>query len=294
MKNFCIVGVGEILWDVFPQGRKLGGAPANFSYICKELGAEAYVISAIGNDEIGKELIADADKKNINKKYIQIHPKYPTGEVSVVIGGDGEAHYKIHELVAWDSIKNEKRLKELLSRVDAISFGTLAQRAMVSRNTIREILYSTAPNAIKMLDLNLREQYYNKIIIEDMLLYADVLKLNEDELPIVAKYLGFESDEDKVLKYLLEKFSLNLIAYTKGKKGSRLITAKEESVMGSPKVDVVDTVGAGDAFSAALVMGLLNNLELKEIHGLAVDIASYVCTQNGAMPEIPEEIKIHL
>lgn len=289
MSKFKIVGLGEVLWDVFPDVKKLGGAPANFAYHCNKQGAEAYVVSSIGKDDEGKELINKLSENDLYIGFVQESEDYPTGKVTVDLDFKGTPKYVIHENVAWDYIKEEEKLNILAKEIDAVCFGTLAQRGMVSRHTIHNFLKKVPEDALRVFDVNLRQIYYSKTMIKETLEHTDVLKLNNEELPIVADVCDIKKDGEDSLKCLMEQFDLKLIAYTKGPEGSYLITKDETSFQSPMDVDVVDTVGAGDAFTAAIIIGLLKEEDLKKIHEHANRLASYVCTKKGAMPKIPKE-----
>ncbi len=289
--QFIIVGIGEILWDIFPEGKKLGGAPANFAYHAQELGARSFVVSAVGDDELGKELFEQLEYIGLSKKYIAVLKQHPTGTVTVKLDFHGNPEFTIHENVAWDYIPYSSKLEKLAKTADAVCFGTLAQRSEVSRQTLRSFLKSTTRNCLRIYDINIRQNFYSVDIIRESLLLSHCLKLNEKELPIVAEMFSLRGSEDEILKTLIREFNLKIVTLTKGEKGSKLVTADEYSILESSQVNVEDTVGAGDSFTAALAVGLLKNLPLKIIHRNANILASYVCSQKGATPFIPEELK---
>jgi fructokinase len=291
MKNrkHTVVGIGEILWDMLPGGKKLGGAPANFAYHAGELGAEAYIISSVGNDKPGNEIIETLNSLGVSSRYIQVDKNHPTGSVEVKLKADGIPSYIIHKNVAWDYIYLDKACLELAQKADAICFGSLSQRSEISGNTILEILSNTKGQCIKVFDINIRQNFYNKEIICNSLKYADVLKLNEEELPIILNLLEIEdsqaiSSTKEILQRLAEEYSMKLIALTRGEKGSFLLSGNESSNHSGFQVKVVDTVGAGDAFTAAVVVGLLNKMDLDSINDFANRVGSYVCTQEGGTP----------
>ncbi len=289
-KEFNIVGLGEILWDMFPHGKKLGGAPANFAYHAQCLYGKGFVVSAVGGDELGNEILERLDSLGLSKEYVAIDRGHPTGTVTVKLDKAGQPEYTIHEDVAWDNIPYTEKLAELAARTDAVCFGSLAQRSAVSHNTIDKFLKSTRPVCLRVFDVNLREAFYSKEIICDSLKLCNILKLNNDELPVIAELCSISGDEKEILSGLIEKYSLDLVALTMGKEGSRLITTEEDSFYEAEDVEVVDAVGAGDAFTGAMVMGLLNKSPLKAIHKHASRVADYVCTQKGATPEIPDDL----
>jgi len=291
MKNpYKVAGIGELLWDVLPQGKQLGGAPCNFAFHALQSGFESYVISAIGQDKDGDEILQVLDKLGLNASFVQSKPDYQTGTVTVKLDKAGIPDYTIHENVAWDYIEQNIKLKAFAKEVDAICFGSLAQRSRVSMATIWSFLESTRPDCLKVFDINLRQSFYTRETILKSLEFANVLKLNDDELSVLASFIGYEGDEESVIRQLLKEFELKLIAYTKGAMGSILLTHDEISYSEVREVEVEDSVGAGDSFTAFLVAGILNNIELKKIHRAATDVASYVCTQHGATPDLPGEL----
>jgi fructokinase len=293
-KSYKVAGIGELLWDLLPEGKQLGGAPCNFAYHAFQAGCQPFVISALGTDDSGDEIFARFDELGLDKSYVQQMHDYPTGTVTVSLDNNGIPSYIIHENVAWDNIGWNSSLESLAKSVDAVCFGSLAQRNSVSQQTILKFLEATQPDCLRVFDINLRQAFYTADIIIRSLELANILKLNEDELPVVAELLGLHGNDDELLAQLMKHFSLILIALTKGEKGSFLLTEKEQSYMEVPKVKIADTIGAGDSFTAILVSGLLNKKELKRIHDAATQVAAFVCTQNGATPKLPEsEIKVH-
>lgn len=280
-----IIGIGEVLWDLFPQGKQLGGAPCNFVYHANKLGANALVVSAVGNDENGQEILELLDKKNISEELIQVN-EHPTGTVEVKLNDQGVPEYVIHENVAWDFIRFDSAIEQKLSATDIICFGSLAQRNNVSGETIASMLNSAGPNTLFVFDINLRQQYYSKETIENSLQLCHILKLNGEELQTISTMLGLTGDsEENRLIELMERYNLQLLALTNGIKGSLLMTPSEKSFLPTPKIQVRDTVGAGDSFTAAMVVGFAKGELLNKLHQKAVDISAFVCTQDGAMPE---------
>jgi fructokinase len=287
-----IIGIGEILWDLLPGGKLMGGAPANFVYTVNSLGGESCIVSAVGNDDLGAAIYKRLYNFNLNHTFIQSLKEYPTGRVSVSLDDAGNPAYTIHENVAWDYIQLTHDVKMLATQANAVCFGTLAQRSIISRETIQEFLRLTNNNCLHVFDVNLRQSYYNSEDVIESLKHSDIVKLNDEELPVIARMVSVKGTETQMLLTLLTKFDLKLIALTKGRRGSRLVTQKDDSIVRSPKVKVVDTVGAGDAFTAALVMGMLAELPLVEIHNFANRLAAFVCSQKGAMPALPDDFKI--
>lgn len=289
-RKLIVVGLGEILWDRLPGGKQLGGAPANFAYHAFMLGANSYVASCVGSDELGREITERLASLKLDQRYIAFDRTHPTGTVDVELDANGKPNFIIQEDVAWDFIPTTPALLDLARRTDAVCFGSLCQRSSVSRNTIRRFLRATRADCLRVFDINLRQRCYSRQIVEDSLKLSKVLKLNDDELPVVAALLGLKGSETSVLEQLTARYGLCLVALTKGEKGSILYTPERSSTHPGFRVEVVDSVGAGDAFTAALVMGLLRGDELDRIHAFANRLAAYVCSQRGATPEIPTEL----
>lgn len=285
--RFLVVGLGEVLWDLLPGGKQFGGAPANFAYQAKALGAEALVVSCVGNDELGDEIFAQLGRLGLPSDHLAVDPEHPTGTVSVTLDASGKPDYIIHEPVAWDFIPSLPGMTALAGRADAVCFGSLAQRSPVSRATIHEFLAATRPECLRIFDINLRQQYYNLNTIAVGLERADVLKLNDEELPVVARLLSIAGTEGEILGTLVRRYALKLIALTKGPYGSVLFGPEGCSLHPGLSAKVVDTVGAGDAFTAVIAMGLLEGHDLDAINARANRVACYVCSQAGATPEMP-------
>ena len=293
-KSFKVAGIGELLWDLLPGGKQLGGAPANFAYHAQSLGASSYVVSAVGDDALGKEIVDQLNDINLETKYIEISHINPTGTVEVKLDKNGKPDFTIHKDVAWDYISFQPQVNDLAGDLDALCYGSLAQRSEISRDSIRQMIESTPEHCLRIYDINLRQNYYSSKLIEDTLNLANCFKLNEDEFPIVAEMFSISGSENEILDQLLSRFELKIIALTKGSEGSVLHTPDESSFLNSSEVNVVDTVGAGDAFTAVLAIGLLKSLPLKTIHRQATDLSAYVCTQNGATPVLPETMIMEL
>lgn len=283
-KKFRVAGIGELLWDVLPSGKQPGGAPFNFAYHAGLAGCKPHLISAVGKDELGCEILGKANQLGISQQYIQKND-YPTSTVTVVLNESGHPDYNIHEDVAWDYILWNADMNSLSKELDAVCFGSLAQRSPVSALTITTFLKSLNPKCLKVFDINLRQHYFNERTIRESLLLADILKLSDDELPDLKEYYNLQGGVDIQLKALLNKFGLKYIVYTMGGEGSIIISSDKYSFMKSPRVKVFDTVGAGDSFTAIMVAGLLQNKALTEIHKNATDVAAFVCTQRGAIIE---------
>lgn len=281
-KKPIVVGIGELLWDLLPTGKTAGGAPINFVYHASRLGAEGYAISAIGDDDNGKEILKVLNKNNI--QYLIEKLPYPTGTVHVDIKEDGIPQYTITERVAWDHMSPTSDAVDLAERADAICFGALGQRSQQSRETIQAILSFAPDSAYRLFDINLRQHYYNKVLIEESLYLANVLKMNDDEMSELKNLFRLNGSEEEVANWFMENYNLRMVVLTAGADYSTVYTPDEVSTLPTPKVDVVDTVGAGDAFTSALVMSLLKGQSLKEAHENAVKIAAFVCSHKGAWP----------
>ena len=281
-KKPVVVGIGELLWDLLPTGKTAGGAPINFVYHASRLGAEGYAISAIGDDDNGRDILSELDKYKI--QYLIEKLPYPTGTVHVDIEDDGIPHYTITERVAWDHMSPTSDAVDLAERADAICFGALGQRCQQSRETIQAILSFAPDSAYRLFDINLRQHYYNKVLIEESLYLANVLKMNDDEMSELKNLFGLKGTEEEVANWFMENYNLRMVVLTAGADYSTVYTPDEVSTLATPKVDVVDTVGAGDAFSAALVMSLLKGQTLREAHVFAVKISAFVCSHKGAWP----------
>jgi len=290
MQN-VIVGIGEILWDMLPSGKVIGGAPANFAYHAQELGESSVVVSCVGNDELGREIISGLENNDMSTDFLYIDKNHPTGVVFAEINKEGKPSYLIQERVAWDYIPTSKLLRELAFKSAAVCFGTAAQRSRLSRMTIQTFVGLMGQDSVRVLDINLRQNFYSQDVIETSLSLANVLKLNVNELSVVKKLLRLNGDEKKILNDLSRKYSLNLIALTRGREGSILFTEGKTSNHQGHKINVEDTVGAGDAFVAGLVTGMLRGYELDDLNNKANRVASYICSKHGATPSLTNEIR---
>lgn len=277
-----VVGIGELLWDVLPTGKKAGGAPINFVYHATQLGSEGYAISAVGKDELGEEIVQELDNNHIAHCIESVD--YPTGTVEVTLE-KGIPTYNIIENVAWDHIPVSSKAIEIVKEAKAICFGTLAQRNMDSRKALTELLSYAPEDALRFFDINIRQNYYSKELILDLLEKANILKINDEELEMLRPMMGLEGDYEVCCKALLEKYGLKYVILTAGSKFSAIYSTDENSVIGTPKVAVADTVGAGDSFSGAFVYYILAGKSLKEAHRKAVNTAAFVCSKEGAWPE---------
>jgi len=285
--NNTVVGLGEILWDVFPDRKVLGGAPANFAYHVSQFGYNGYAVSAVGNDLLGKEILDSLAQKNLN--YLIESTDFQTGTVKVTVDGKGIPQYEICENVAWDNIPFTSRTENLAKNTTTVSFGSLAQRNGVSKETIQSFLKSMPEKSLKIFDINLRQHFYSKELIDESLELANALKINDEEVVVVSKLFGMEGkNEQDICNVLLEKYKLDLVILTKGTDGSFVFTPKETSFQPTPKVHVADTVGAGDSFTAAFVASYMHGERIADAHQLAMEVSAYVCTQHGAMPKLPD------
>ncbi|HSM46836.1 MAG TPA: carbohydrate kinase [Draconibacterium sp.] len=290
MKNKPFVaGIGELLWDVLPTGKQVGGAPCNFAFHALQAGCESIVISAVGNEQSGDELLSALAVLNINCEFIQRNG-FSTGTVTVKLNESGHPSYSIHENTAWDNVELNPETESKFKELDAVCYGSLGQRNSVSAETIQRLLESVKPGCLKVFDINLRQHFYSPEIITKSLEFANILKLNDEELPVLSGIFGLTGDVKKQLEQLSNQFKLQYIVYTMGEKGSIIMRDNEFSFLGSPKVVVADTVGAGDSFTAVLVSGLLKGLPLNKVHEAATRTAAFVCTQKGATPVIPFDI----
>ncbi len=287
-----IAGIGEILWDIFPDGRKLGGAPANFSYVAHALGSKAYPVSAVGIDEDAYEIRKVLKNLKLPDNYILEDPHHETGRVEVTLSHEGVPGYVIKENVAWDYLELTDQLLKLAESLKAVCFGTLAQRNQISRNAIRNFVGKVPGNNIRLLDINLRLKFYDTEIIEHSLELCNWLKLNDEELRTVSDLFGFSGSMDQCLQKLLDRYNLKLIALTLGAKGSRLITRQIDHSLCTESITIKDTVGAGDAFSAALVTAAVAGYPHTICHLKAAEMASFLCQNFGATPPIPQKYRL--
>lgn len=290
--NDIVVGMGEALWDVLPEGKKIGGAPANFAYHVSQFGLPSQVVSAVGSDPLGREIVENFTSKGLNHLIEEV--PYPTGTVQVEIDPAGVPQYDIKENVAWDNIPYTGRLEALAGQTRAVCFGSLAQRNVVSRDTINRFLDAMPQTAdsLVVFDVNLRQGFYTKEILCNSMKRCNILKINDEELVTVSRMFGYPGiDLQDKCWILLGKYNLRMLILTCGINGSYVFTPGNVSFQPTPKVEVADTVGAGDSFTAAFIASLLKGKSVAEAHALAVRTSAFVCTRKGAMPELPPDLR---
>jgi len=282
-----ILSIGEALWDMLPSGRKVGGAPANFAFHCMQLGADVRILSRVGNDDLGRELLEFYRSLGLSTELIETDPTAPTGTVGVALSADGQPQFTIHENVAWDKIESTDTAVRFAQSADAIYFGSLAARNEATLRTIQTLVSQTKPSALRVLDLNLRDPFVAPNVIESMLRLANVLKLNDDELTRIATMFDVSGNTaEQHADWFISSYGLKMLILTCGSHGSRIFNEGKEYFCDSRKVEVIDTVGAGDAFTAMVVVGLLSGWSIETIHERANEIAAFVCTQSGATPKL--------
>lgn len=289
--NDIVVGMGEALWDVLPEGKKIGGAPANFAYHVSQFGLPSCVVSAVGSDALGEEIVDNFTSKGLNQLIAEV--PYPTGTVQVEIDPAGVPQYDIKENVAWDNIPYTAHLESLAERTKAVCFGSLAQRNIVSRTTINRFLDAMPQNddSLVVFDVNLRQGFYDKEILCNSMERCNILKINDEELVTVSRMFGYPGiDLQDKCWILLGKYNLKMLILTCGINGSYVFTPGNVSFQPTPEVEVADTVGAGDSFTAAFIASILKGKSVAEAHVRAVRTSAYVCTKQGAMPVLPPEL----
>lgn len=280
-KSPLIIGIGELLWDMLPTGKKAGGAPVNLVYHATQLGADGYAISAIGKDELGEEILKALTDNGI--KYSITRNDHPTGQVDVSLS-DGIPRYTIMQDVAWDYIQASAQAVDLVQRAQAVCFGTLAFRSEESRQNIEILLNSCPKETVRFFDVNLRSPYYSRDLIDHLLQKADIFKVNEEELSILQDMFSLSGGTDEVCRELIRRYNLGYMIFTAGEKYSAIYTSCEKSEIATPKVAVCDTVGAGDSFSGAFICNILNGRSFYDAHKSAVKTAAFVSTKSGAWP----------
>lgn len=283
--------MGEALWDILPEGKKIGGAPANFAYHISQFGLPSCVVSAVGCDDLGKEILENFASKGLKSLIEEVG--FPTGTVNVELDAAGIPQYDITENVAWDNIPYTERLEQLAQQTKAVCFGSLAQRNEVTRRTINRFLDAMpkSTDSLIVFDINLRQNFYTEEILCNAMSRCNLLKINDEELEIVSRMFGYSAlDVESQCRALLEKYGLKMLILTCGVNGSYVFTADSVSFLPTPKVEVADTVGAGDSFTAAFIASILLGKSVAEAHKKAVETSAFVCTNKGAMPILPQEI----
>ena len=291
MNKRYVVGLGEVLWDVLPEGKKLGGAPANFAYHAGQfLGMDNTIaVSALGEDKLAEETIEALKEHGLNDLLPRV--PYPTGTVQVQLDEQGIPTYDIKENVAWDNIPFDDDIAQIARNCRAVCFGSLAQRNVVSRETIQKFLDATPADCLKIFDINLRQQFYTQEILRESFQRCNILKINDEELVLIGRMFGYPGlDIENKCWLILGKYNLDMLVLTCGTNGSYVFTPGHVSFQETPKVKVADTVGAGDSFTGSFVGSILNGKSVPEAHRTAVQVSAYVCTQNGAMPNYPKEL----
>ena len=287
--SYDVLGIGEVLWDMLPMGKQLGGAPTNFAFHARSMGANASIISRVGDDPLGRELIEHLFSLGVPTCSISVDTAHLTGVVDVEVAPDGQPRYVIEEDAAWDHLISEDL--DSAAKADAICFGSLAQRNNISRQTIRALLKASKPEALRIFDVNLRQNYYCEDVVENSLRLANVLKLNDAELPVIAALLRLKSESEKEqIAELAQRFDLRLVACTRGSHGSWLFDGTRWSEHSGIHVEVKDTIGAGDAFTAAVTMGMLLGWDIHHISDIGNRVAAYVCSREGGTPKLPDEL----
>lgn len=291
MNENYVVGIGEVLWDVLPEGKKLGGAPANFACHVSRFGLNGLVISAVGKDKLGDEIINVFNQKRL--EYQLEKTDFPTGTVEVTLDNAGVPQYDIKENVAWDNIPFTEEIRMIASHTRAACFGSLAQRSQNSRRSINAFLDSMpdSEDSLKVFDINLRQNFYSEEIVQESLSKCNILKINDEELLIVKDLLSLRGrSQEELCNELMALGNLRMLILTCGTKGSMVFSQEGISVLGTPTVQVADTVGAGDSFTAAFISSLIKGKTVREAHQTAVNVSAYVCTQQGAMPPLPKSL----
>lgn len=285
-----IIGLGEVLYDVLPQGAKLGGAPANFAFHASQFGYEAMAVSAVGNDILGDHALKTFDENGL--KYIIPRVPYPTGTVNVTLNESGVPTYTFTPDVAWDHIPFTPEMEAVARETRAVCFGSLAQRSPVSKETINKFLEMTPEDCLKIFDVNLRGNFYNKEVLQQGVRHADILKINDEELIVIGRMFDYPGlDMEEKCRIIMHRYNLKMVVLTCGTNGSYVFARDGfTSFKPTPKVEVADTVGAGDSFTGAFTASILSGKSIGEAHEIAVKVSAYVCTKKGAMPKLPDKL----
>ncbi|MGA8500423.1 MAG: carbohydrate kinase [Candidatus Sulfotelmatobacter sp.] len=292
-KRYIVIGLGELLWDLFPAGKQLGGAPANFAYIASLLGDKGIPASRLGRDSLGADAIRRLGELGLSTEFIQKDTDHPTGTVKVEVDRTGQPRFEISESVAWDFLEWTPRWQKLAEQADAVCFGSLAQRSEHSRATIRRFLLALRKSAVRVFDVNLRQNFYSVQVLAESLKLATIVKLNHEELPKIISLFELETSAEEDSARQLLSHEVKLVCVTRGNGGSLLVSADERSEHPGFKVKVADTVGAGDAFTAALVHGYLRGTSLAQISETANRIGAWVASQSGATPSLKPDGLAH-
>jgi fructokinase len=296
-----ILGIGELLWDLLPDGPRLGGAPANFTVMAGRLGNHAAILSRIGRDDLGRQAVHLLDPLPADTSFLQIDPVHETGKVTVRFA-EGQPEYVIHQPAAWDSLELSDEWVQLAERADAICFGSLAQRSLESRRTIQTLAAQASATCIRIFDVNLRPPFFSSEVIQESLELASVVKMNDAEMPQVAGVLGLPAEDAgtpdglrlAAERLLVEFPTLQMVAITRGSCGSLLVTRDQWHVHPGTKVKVVDTIGAGDAFTAAMAHYLLRGADLSTLSEAGNRWGAWIASQSGAMPPLPEGVRAQI
>jgi fructokinase len=280
-----VVGLGEVLWDILPERTCLGGAPANFAYITTLMGDQGIVASCVGEDSRGIEALRRMEELGLDIDHVETDRKHPTGTVMVELDGYGQARFQFADVVAWDFLQWTLDWQHLAETAQAVCFGSLAQRSEQSRITIRKFLAATSPDTLKVFDVNLRQSYYSEEILSESMRLADIVKLNNEELPkVMSLYKIPHKDELSSAQRLLRDFDLKIVCVTRGAQGSLLVRGNDASEHRGFKVHVADTVGSGDAFTAGLIHEYLHGASLDLMNEVANLVGAWVASEVGAMP----------
>lgn len=285
---FTVVGLGEVLWDLLPTGPQLGGAPANFTYQAAALGARAVMVTRVGDDDLGREVIRRFSHMNVPRETLQVDPTRPTGTVAVTLDEKGVPHYAFAEEAAWEQLEVTDVALRAVRGAHAVCFGTLGQRNAISRKSIQRLVAAAPADALRIFDVNLRLNFFSREVIEESFRLSNVLKLNDDELTVLTAMFSLKGDIRQRIEWLARRFEFKVVVFTSGSSGSRICQEGHWSELPPRPVQALDTVGAGDAFAAALTMGFLARMSLGEAHAIAAEVARYVCSQRGATPPLPE------
>jgi len=291
MPRLTAIGLGEILWDVLPDRSTLGGAPANFAYHVNALGGVGVPLSRIGDDDLGRRTLDALGEKNVSTAHLSLDPDHPTGTVLAELDADGVATYTFPDDVAWDFLAPTGADLDLAARADIICFGTLAQRSPAARRAVRTVL-RRAPLALKIFDANLRQRFWDSGTIRASLALADVVKINDVELDVLTDIFCLPRDPRAAMDTLIRRYGLKLAVLTRGPNGSLVVSPRDASDLPGQPARIADTIGAGDAFTAAMALAYLNGFDTDRINRYAARVAARVCSLPGAMPDMPDELRI--